>query len=76
VTSCRDRRRSERAQQVVFVHWYRRDPGRGGHGHKLHDTLLSQIKPGSERVQALADILRSRYVAIVHRLQICPIVHN
>jgi len=37
-------------------------------------------EPGRERVQALADISRSRYVAIatqpVHRLQIRPIVHN
>jgi len=33
-----------------------------------------------ERVQALADILRSRYIVIaakpVHRLHIRPIVHN
>ena len=37
-------------------------------------------EPGRERVQALADISRSRYVAIatqpVHRLQIRAIVHN
>jgi len=40
----------------------------------------NKVKPGTERVQALADISRSRYVAIamqpVHRLQIRPIVHN
>jgi len=39
-----------------------------------------QIKPGIKRVQALADISRSGYVVIatkpVHRLQICPIVHD
>jgi len=40
-----------------------------------------QLGLGVERVQAsIADISRSRYVAIatqpVHRLQICPIVHN
>ena len=45
-------------------------------------TLLtmSLIKTCIERVQALADISRSRYVVIatkpVHRLQIRPIVHN
>ena len=37
-------------------------------------------KPDIERVQALADILRSRYVAVatqpVHWLQSRPIVHN
>jgi len=37
-------------------------------------------KPGVQRVQALADISRSRYDIIgmkpVHRLQICLIVHN
>jgi len=41
---------------------------------------LSPSKPGIERVQALADISRSRCVVIatqpVHRLQIRPIVHN
>jgi len=35
------------------------------------------LKPGMERLQALADILRSRYVVIatktVHRLQIRPL---
>ena len=40
----------------------------------------NNFKPGIERVQALADISRSRYVVIatkhVHRLQIRPIVHN
>jgi len=37
-------------------------------------------KPGIERVHALADILRLDFVVIatkpMHRLQICPIVHN
>jgi len=53
---------------------------------QLHVGLLL-YKPGTERVQALADISRSRYVAIasryvaiatqpVHRLQIRPMVHN
>jgi len=41
---------------------------------------IRKLQPGIERVQALADISRSRCVAIatkpVHRLQICPIVHN
>ena len=45
-------------------------------------TLLNvdnSITPGIERVQALADISRSfRVIATkpVHRLQICPIMHN
>jgi len=49
-------------------------------------VLLSQSlgsvlkKSGIERVQALANISRSRFVVIttqpVHRLQIHPIVHN
>jgi len=46
-------------------------------------TFDSNVKPGIERVQALADISRSaarRYVVIVtkpvHRLQIRPIMHN
>ena len=43
-------------------------------------TDLRQIKPGTERVQALADISRSRYVVTatkpVRRLQIRPIVHK
>jgi len=38
------------------------------------------LQPAIERVQALADILRSGYVVIatkpVHRLKIRPIVHN
>jgi len=38
------------------------------------------MKPGLQRVQALADISCSGYVVIatkpVHRLQIRPIVHN
>jgi len=37
-------------------------------------------KPGIERVQALADISRSGSVVMatkpVHRLHICPMVHN
>jgi len=37
-------------------------------------------KPVIERLQALADISRLRYFVMatkpVHRLQICPIVHN
>jgi len=40
----------------------------------------NQTQPGMARVQALAGISRSRYVAIttqpVHRLQIRRIVHN
>jgi len=43
-------------------------------------NVLVILKPGIERVQALADMSRSGYVVIatkpVHRLQICPIVHN
>jgi len=43
-------------------------------------TAATILKPGIERVQALADISRSGYVVIVtkpvHRLQIRPIVHN
>jgi len=43
-------------------------------------TKSKQEKPGIERVQALVDISRSRYVAIatqpVHGLQIRPIVHK
>jgi len=42
--------------------------------------LNPALQPGIERVQAFADISRSRYVVIatkpVHRLQIRPIVHN
>jgi len=42
--------------------------------------LFTRVTQGTERVQAVADISRSRYVAIatqpVHRLQIRPIVHN
>jgi len=42
--------------------------------------IYSLFKPGIDRVQALADISRSRYVLIatkpVHRLQILPVAHN
>jgi len=42
--------------------------------------MQATYQPGIQRVQALADISRSRYVVIttkpVHRLQICPIVHD
>jgi len=42
--------------------------------------MLTNKQPGIERVQALADISRSRYVVIatkpVHRLKIHPMVHN
>jgi len=41
---------------------------------------VTQLQPGIERVQALADMSRLRYVVIatkpVHLLQIRPIVHN
>jgi len=44
------------------------------------EKLLLSVKLGIERVQAFANISRSRYVAIatlpVKRLQIRPIVHN
>ena len=43
-------------------------------------TIKTIVKPGLERVQALADISRSRCVAIatqpVRRLQIRTTVHN
>jgi len=46
----------------------------------VNETEKSQLKLGIERVQALADISRSRYVALatqpVHRLQIRPTMHN
>ena len=46
----------------------------------LTSSIAAAIKPGIERVQALADILRSGYVVIatkpVHQLQMRPIVHN
>jgi len=51
----------------------------------ISGTGLLQIgrehwQPGTERVQALDGILHSGYVVIatkhMHRLQICPIVHN
>ena len=45
-----------------------------------HSVYRCNSKSGIERVQALSDISRSRYVAIatqpVHRLQIRQIVHN
>jgi len=47
---------------------------------KLYGSDKQKQKPGIERVQALADISRSRYIAIamqpVHRLHIRTIVHN
>jgi len=43
-------------------------------------TIGVITQPGTERVQAECDILRSRYVVIttqpVHRMQIRPIIHN
>jgi len=42
--------------------------------------MIINLNPGTEQVQALADILRLRYVLMatkpVHRVQIRPMVHN
>jgi len=42
--------------------------------------MIAEINQAHERLEALADVSRSRYVVTaaqsVHRLQIRPIVHN
>jgi len=49
-------------------------------GDSATATTITESKPAIERVQALADVLRSRYVIIatkpVHGLQIRPTSHN
>ena len=65
-------------QETIFIVSGRDFLGKRAFCHATNRVKALKGKPGIEWVQALADISRSRYVAMkpVHRLQICQIVHN